>query len=114
MARCARLRIIETRRKPRFSNLWRTYEIGIKEVDRADVSPSQIPVVDAAVGVFLKVLIVKRQLGVDLAEEGFETVADLAMPWKELGAAVDMGGSMNFVLFEPLADASRRCLARRA
>ena len=36
------------------------------------------------------------------------------MPRQELGTAVDMGSLMDFILFEPPADAARRCLAGSA
>jgi hypothetical protein len=57
---------------------------------------------------------VKRQLRIDLADEGLKAVDELSMPRQKLGPAVDVGRLVNLILFEPPADVTRRRVAGRA
>jgi hypothetical protein len=83
--------------------LWesrRAHEIGVKQVEYSSAPSSEVRIGEGA-GILLEVPVVERKLGIDLPDECFEAVGELAVPRQELRAAVHVRRLMNLILFEP-------------
>ncbi len=121
-------RVVEARAEPGISNLpvsgihdlnlWesrRAHEQdgGIEQVECSIVPSAEIGILQGA-GILLEVPVVERELGIDLPDECFEAVGELAMPRQELRAPMHVRGLMDLVLFEPPAHAPRRHVAPAA